>query len=165
MNTREKRLEKMCVEAPDLILPKNSSNLNSGNKTALVNFHSSVNPLPYDAFLHNIRGLPLVGMELTNTHTHTHTSCSSGVLGRHPNCGQPGLCLKLGMCCFLCVWRVVAMSWLVSYYHPSPPFSPFSSLPTHTHTPLPPSGLGQQPRLQHWDTPFTKIGEVRRGRG
>lgn len=54
----------MYMEAPDLILPRNSSNLDSGNKTALVNFHSSVNPLPYDAFLHNIKGLPLVGMEL-----------------------------------------------------------------------------------------------------
>lgn len=56
--------------------------------------------------------------------------CCSGVLGRHPSCGQPSLCLKLGVCCFLCVWRVVTMSRFVSYYHPSP----YPLLPdTHAH--------------------------------
>lgn len=66
-----------------------------------------------------------------NKVTYTHRSCFCfSDLGRHPICGQQSLCLKLGMCCFLCVRRVVAMSWLVSYYHPSP--TSFS--PKHRHT-------------------------------
>lgn len=134
MNTREKRLEKMCVEAPDLILPKNSSNLNSGNKTAFVNFHSSVNPLPYDAFLHNIRGLPLVGMELTNTHTHTLLAVL--VSWADTQTVDSLACVSSWVCAVFCVCGVLSPCRGLCPIITPLPLSPLSPPYPHTHTHL-----------------------------
>lgn len=96
-----------------------------------------------------------------NRVTYTHRSCFCfSDLGRHPICGQQSLCLKLGMCCFLCVRRVVAMSWLVSYYHPSP--ASFS--PKHRHTQKHTHRFGQQPRLQHREAKLVLICQVTKSR-
>lgn len=126
----------------------------------------------------------------TQTCTQTVTLFCGGTLGRHPSCRQLSLYLKLGLCCFLCVWLVVACRGLCLIITPLPlplsllmtppqtpalPWLPCGHAHTHTesnkhtHTPLPSLGLGQQPRLQHWDTSFTQLweegwGGVRMGR-
>lgn len=61
---------------------------------------------------------------------HTVPFCCPGH-GPKPETARP--VSQDGFVLFLCAWLVVTMSWLVSYYHPSPPSS-FSFFPWHTHT-------------------------------
>ncbi len=109
----------------------------------------------------------------THTYAHTKAHCAVVAAWAGTQAADSPACVSSWVCAVFCVCGVLLpCRGLCPIITPLPlsSSSSFSSFPlhthphTHTHTPLPPPGLGQQPRLQHWDTPFTQSGGVRRGR-
>lgn len=149
----------------------------------LFSHKKKTQPKMYVCFhmLHADTGPPFYGERPTQARTHTDSHIVPWRYpGQAPKLQTAQPVSQAGFVLFSVCVACCRMSRLVSYYHPSssspfsshdpptPPPFPGSHVDTHTHThrsnkhthtPLPSLGLGQQPRLQHWDTSFTQLWE------